>query len=176
MSIEETQKPRKADLELKVEVNYGDLNASFSGDPETVLHSINAFIGKEIPALSLARKLSLNFSAEEVAQKFQDYVRITPEGPRVWSQEKRLSDKEVVTLQLAAQIIAYDTGKASSSWLQLGKIQEATALNPKTLSSRLSELLKSGLVAKETQDSASAFKLTTQGVAWLSDVLNKKQG
>src|SRR5487761_455311 len=175
MSSEEKRSvPQRADLELKVEVSYGDLKASFSGDPETVLHSINAFIGKEIPALSIAKKLSLSFGAKEVAQKFQDYVRITPEGPRVWPQDRRLSDKEVVALQLAAQIIAFDAGKVHSSSLQLNKLQETTALNPKTLSSRLSELSKSGLVSKETGDSGSTFKLTTQGISWLSDVLNKK--
>ncbi|MGI0085256.1 MAG: hypothetical protein ACREBQ_09255, partial [Nitrososphaerales archaeon] len=75
--------PQRENLELKVEVSYGDLKASFSGDPETVLHSINSFIGAEIPALNLARKLSISFTAQDLAQKFQDYVRITPEGPRV---------------------------------------------------------------------------------------------
>ncbi len=174
MSSEEQSLSQKTGAELRVEVSYGDLKTVFSGDVESVLHSIDVFIAKELPAFNIAKKLSLSYGAREVAEKFQDYVCITPEGPRLWPQEKKLSDKEVVALQLAAQIIAHDAGKVSSSSMPLSKLQETTNLIPKTLSSRLSELSKSGFVSREPSEEGPLFKLTTQGVSWLSDALAKK--
>jgi DNA-binding MarR family transcriptional regulator len=94
--------------------------------------------------------LSMNFGTRDVIEKFKDYVRITPEGPRVWSQERKFSDKELVGLQLVAQRIASETGGGVLPSLTLSSLQEATSLNPKSLSSRLSEMSKAGYVSKET--------------------------
>src|ERR1700686_2543075 len=94
---------------LNVIVSLGAAKAEFSGTPEIVLQSVNNFVSKNVPEINLARKLSMNFSTKDVVEKFQDFVRITPEGPRIWTQDGRLSDKEQVGLQLVAQRIAADT-------------------------------------------------------------------
>ena len=139
-----------------------------------MLHSINSFIAKQLPAYDVARTLSLNYSLKELIEKFQEYIKITPEGPRVWSQEKKLSDKELIGLQLVGQRISYDSGRTSSDSATLNELQESTALNPKSLSSRLSELNKVGHVSREPKESGAAFKITTQGIFWLSQTLSKK--
>src|SRR5579871_3234055 len=123
---------------LNVTVSLGDAKAEFSGTPEIVLQSVNNFVSKNVPEINLARKLSMNFSTKDIVEKFQDFVRITPEGPRIWTQDGRLSDKEQVGLQLVAQRIAADTSEKVSQSLPLNALQEATSLNPKSLSSRLS--------------------------------------
>jgi hypothetical protein len=174
MSSEIQSMSQNAENKVKAEITFGDLKASFSGDPESVLHSINSFIGKDLPTYNIAKKLWLSFTAKEVAEKFQEFIRLTPEGPRVWSQGKKLSDKEVVALQLAGQIVAHGGGMVASASMSLSALQEATSMIPKTLSSRLSELSKSGLVARESGEQGSVFRLTTQGVSWLSEVLSKK--
>lgn len=159
---------------LTVSVTFGDSKAEFSGSPEVVLNAINGFISKTIPEVDLARKLSMNFSTKDLIEKFKDFVRITPEGPRVLADQAKLSDKEVVALQLVGQRIAAETRPGSSPWLSLSMLQESTSLNPKSLSSRLSELSKAGYVAKETVDDKSQFRLTTIGIDWLANLLTKK--
>ncbi|MHB8567814.1 MAG: hypothetical protein ACYC7D_11260 [Nitrososphaerales archaeon] len=160
---------------LSVSVTFGDIKAEFSGDPNTVLHSMNSFLAKEIPDISLAKKLSLNFSAKELVDLFQKYVKITPEGPRVWSNpERKYSDKEIVALQLVAQRIAAETIGANAPSMTLGALQDTTALNPKSLSSRLSELAKTGFVVRENSDEGTTFRITTQGIDWLAATLAKK--
>jgi len=159
---------------LVVSVSLGETRAEFSGSPEIVLQSINSFISKTIPEIDLARKLTMNFSAKDLVEKFQNFVRITPEGPRVLSEQAKLSDKEVVGLQLVAQRIASETRSGSSPWLTLFNLQERTSLVPKTLSSRLSELSKAGYVTKEIVDEKSQFKISTIGIDWLSKLLSKK--
>jgi DNA-binding MarR family transcriptional regulator len=159
---------------LVVTVTLGNNKAEFSGSPEIVMQSINSFISKTVPEIDLARKLAMNFSTKDIVEKFQDFVRITPEGPRILSDQAKLSDKEMIALQLVAQRIAAETRPGASPWLSLSNLQEKTTLIPKTLSSRLSELSKSGYVAKEVADEKSQFKISTVGIDWLSGVLAKK--
>jgi predicted transcriptional regulator len=160
---------------VRVSIWVGDARAEFSGPPEVVLVSVNSFISKQIPELDLARRLSLNFSTKDLIEKFKDYVKITPEGPRIWNQEKKLSDKELVALQLTAQRIASETRESTSPLMTLAQLQEFTNLNPKSLSSRLSEMTKAGYVARESNDDKTQFKITTIGIEWLGSLLTRKQ-
>ena len=159
--------------ELKVSISYRELKAEFDGTPDTVLHSIMVFLQKEIPAFDLAKKLALNYSGAELVDSFQKYIRITPEGARIMTEEK-LSDKEIVATQLVAQKIAYESGSSHSPSATLIELQECLSLNPKSLSSRLSELSKSGHVSRETTDEGTTFKITTLGISWLKETLGKK--
>jgi predicted transcriptional regulator len=158
-----------------VSISLGEARAEFSGSPEVVLQSVNNFISKQIPEIDLARKLSLNYSTKDLVEKFKDYVKITPEGPRIWNQERKMSDKELVVLQLAAQRIASETRENVSTSTTLVQLQERTGLNPKSLSSRLSEMTKAGFVQRETtEDNKTQFRITTIGVEWLGTLLEKK--
>jgi hypothetical protein len=159
---------------LNVTVSLGEARAEFSGTPEIVLQSVNNFVSKNVREINLARKLSMNFSTKDIVDKFQDFVRITPEGPRVWAQDGKLSDKELVGLQLVAQRVAAETQQSIAPSLSLNALQEVTSLNPKSLSSRLSEMTKSGYVAKDTVEEKSQFRITTIGIEWLSNLLSKK--
>jgi hypothetical protein len=159
---------------LNITITLGDARAEFSGSPEVVLQSVNNFISKQLPEVDLARRLSMNFSTKDLIDKFKDYVKITPEGPRVWNQERKLSDKELVGLQLVAQRIASETRTGVSALTTLNSLQEVTSLNPKSLSSRLSEMTKAGFVSREINDEKTQFKITTIGIDWLSGLLGKK--
>jgi hypothetical protein len=159
---------------LSVTIALGDARAEFSGSPEVVLQSVNAFISKQIPEIDLARKLAMNFSVKDLVEKFRDFVKITPEGPRIWNQERKLSDKELVGLQLVAQKIASETRDGVSPSMTLNSLQESTSLNPKSLSSRLSEMTKAGFVIREVNEEKTQFKITTVGIDWLSTLLSKK--
>lgn len=174
MSSELNQQGLQRSDRLVVTVSLGDAKAEFSGTPEIVLQSMNNFISKSIPEIDLAKKVSMNFSTKDLIEKFKDFVRITPEGPRVLTGLVKLSDKEFVALQLVAQRIASETRVGTSPWVNLATLQESTSLNPKSLSSRLSELAKVGYVAKETAEEKSQFKITTIGIDWLSTTLTKK--
>jgi hypothetical protein len=168
---------------VSVSVSISDINVQFSGSPESVLTSVIGFITKQVPSIDLARKISLNYSVTELIDLFSNFIKITPEGPRVimGQQEtgnKKLSDKEVVALQLVATKIAKDLGKLSYEGLPLSEIQAATALNPKSVSSRLSELVKIGHVMRDDVSDANEsviYKITTTGSHWLKSVLAKRK-
>jgi len=161
---------------LNVTITYGELKAEFSGDPQYVLASINEFLAKHIPSVDLASKVTINYSLNDLISMFGDYVKITPEGPRVWIGEQKLSDKGILGLQLVAAKINYESGKVALQSLTLAEMKSATGLNPKSISSRMSEMLKWGYVDKETSEEGVRYKITTQGIHWLNQMLIKKTG
>ncbi len=146
----------------------------FSGSPEVVLRSLHEFVSKVIPGMDLARAISLNHSLNDMSSMFKDYVKITPEGPRVWTQDKRLSDRETILLQLVASRISNLSGKSPSDAMSVGEIEVATGLYPKTISSRLSELTKSALAERLGAEAGGKYRITTIGVSRLSEQLSKK--
>ncbi|MEM2760520.1 MAG: hypothetical protein QXU32_11625 [Nitrososphaerales archaeon] len=158
---------------VNVVVTYGETTVEFKGAPETVMESLVRFIAKEIPNMDLAKKISLNYHALDLINMYSDFVRITPEGPRVISEDKKLSDKELIALQLVACKIANELGKTEDI-ISAQDLQIATALNPKSVGSRLSELVKSGYVQKENGDKGVRYRITTQGIHWLNSTLLKR--
>jgi DNA-binding HxlR family transcriptional regulator len=61
--------------------------------------------------------------------------------------------------------------------MSLSEIQSATALNPKSVSSRLSELVKTGYVLRDNTKNgieAVLYRITTLGIHWLNSALSKK--
>jgi hypothetical protein len=167
---------------VSVSVAIGDIKVQFNGSAESVLRSAIAFISKQVPTLDLARRISLNYSATELIESFAAFIKITTEGPRIIldSREtgiKKVSDKQMVALQLVASRIVKDLGRTEIDGMSLSQIQFATTLNPKSVSSRLSELVKSGHVLRNnTKDGVDTmlFTITTSGIHWLKSVLSKK--
>jgi predicted transcriptional regulator len=156
-----------------VTVSYRDLTTQFSGDPASVFESISRFIQKEIPSLSLASEMVLNYSLADLVRTFKTVIKLTPEGPRVWAEGSQLSDKETIALNLVATRIAMEAGSVSTPCMTLADLKSATNLNPKSLSSRLSELTQAGYVQKESSGKGVCYKITTTGINWISSSLNK---
>jgi DNA-binding transcriptional ArsR family regulator len=162
------------DRQLAVSVSYGDVKVEFSGSPDVVFRSLHEFISKEIPNIDLAKSISVNYSLNDLIQMFRDYIRFTEEGPRVWSQDKKLSDKDVIALQLVAAKAAMLSGKARSDDMNVVELQAATSLLAKTIGSRLSELYKAGAVDRVEGEGTGRYRITTTGVHWLHAQLSKK--
>ena len=163
-----------SERELRVSATYGEERVEFSGPPEVVMRSLHEYVSKWIPNMDLARIISVNYSLNDLIQMFKDYVRVTPEGPRVWTQDRKLSDRDVILLQLVAARIASLSGKSASDAMGVGEIEAATGLYPKTISSRLSELTKSANVERAGSDQGGKYRITTMGTSRLGEQLSKK--
>ena len=167
---------------INVSITVGDVKVEFNGSSESVMTSVITFLAKQIPTIDLAKKISLNYSVTDLIEKYSELIKITPEGPRVIpqlyeSEIKKLSDKEMVLLQLTASKIAKDLGKIQKEGMQVSEIQSTMSLNPKSISSRLSELVKAGYVIRENSTSGIEsvdYKITTAGIHWLTSTIDKK--
>jgi DNA-binding HxlR family transcriptional regulator len=169
---------------INVSITIGDVRVEFNGSADSVLTSVISFISKQIPTIDLARKISLNYAATDLIETYANLIKITPEGPRVIPDfdelgQKKISDKEMVALQLIASKISKDIGKIADDSMQASEIQSNTSLNPKSVSSRLSELVKAGHVVRATTkdgigSGTVAYRITTSGIHWLNSVLAKR--
>ncbi|NOJ27896.1 MAG: hypothetical protein DA330_07810 [Nitrososphaera sp.] len=161
--------------QVSVSVTVGDATVQFSGSAESVMTSVFNFLSKQVPAMDLAKKISLNYPVTELIETYSHLIKITPEGPRVIpDSDSRLSDKDVVGLQLVAARIAKELGKISDDAMAVSEINATTALNPKSISSRISEMVKAGHVARD--QSEGKYRITTAGIHWLNSTIAKKAG
>ncbi len=163
-----------SDHQLSIVVSYGDARVEFSGPPEVVMRSLHEFVSKVVPNMDLARTITVNYSLNDLIQMFKEQVRITPEGPRVWAQDKKLSDREVILLQLVAAKIASLSNKSTTDAMSVGEIESVTGLYPKTISSRLSELSKSAQVERLDAQGGGKYRISTVGVSRLADQVSKR--
>jgi len=168
---------------IRISIQYGDITVNYSGDPENVASSVMTFLSKNVPEIELARRISLNYSTSELIDLYSPIIKITPEGPKILPdngeiQSKKFSDKEIVMLYLLGSKIAFELGKHLNKASSIADIQSSTNLNPKSISSRLSELVKSGYVYKsvnkENQLEVVVYGITTAGISWLNNAVNKK--
>ena len=159
---------------VDVTVTVSDVKVQFSGSADSVMVSVMNFLSKQVPSMDLARKISLNYSAQELIEAYSYLIKLTPEGPRVIpDSDARLSDKDIVALQLVAARIAKDLGRLQDDSMQVAEMHTATALNPKSISSRISEMVKAGHVARD-ENEQGRYRITTAGIHWLNSTIAKK--
>jgi hypothetical protein len=167
---------------VNVTISIGDIRVQFNGSADSVITSVISFLTKQIPTLELANRISLNYTIAELIQSYSDIIKITPEGPRVFpildGVELKFSDKQIVALQLVASRIAKGLGKSEDDKLRMPDLQIATGLKSKSISSRLSELVKIGYVHRDVVRNGGelpAYRITTSGISWLNSILAKRK-
>ena len=169
-----TEQMSSVESSVNVSVTVGDVKVQFSGSAESVMTSVMNFLSKQVPGLDLARRITLTFAANELIETYSRVVKLTPEGPRVIPDPGiNLSDKDIVALQLVASRLAKDLGRQPDDAMQVADLQTATALNPKSISSRISEMVKAGHVARDPSE-AGKYRITTAGIHWLNSTIVKK--
>jgi predicted transcriptional regulator len=159
---------------VNVTVTVGDIKVQFNGSADSVMASVINFLSKQVPSMDLAKKISLNYTALELIETYGHLIKMTPEGPRIIPEgDARLSDKDMVSLQLVASKIAKDLGMSQDDAMQVAEIHASTALNPKSISSRISEMVKAGHVARDEKEPGK-YRITTAGIHWLNSTITKK--
>lgn len=168
---------------VNVTISIGDIRVQFNGSADSVITSVISFLTKQIPTLELANRISLNYTIAELIQSYSDIIKITPEGPRIIPildvvELRKLSDKQIVALQLVASRISKGLGKTEDERLRISDLQSATGLKSKSISSRLSELVKVGYVQRDVVRNGGelpAYRITTAGISWLNSILAKRK-
>jgi len=169
-----TQNMDQAESNVSVTVTVGEVKVQFSGTADSVMASVMNFLSKQVPAMDLGKKISLVYTTPELIETYSKFIKITQEGPRVIpDSDVSLSDKDMVALQLVAMRIAKDLGKVQDDAMQVADIHATTALNPKSISSRISEMVKAGHVSRDEKETGK-YRITTAGIHWLNSTIAKK--
>jgi len=93
--------------------------------------------------------------------------------------------KEFIALELVASRVAKGRGMIQDEGMKIPDIVSATKANPKSLTSSLSEMIKSGFVTKDLkfspesaaegkEEPSTIYRITTVGIHWLNNIIDKK--
>ena len=102
--------------------------------------------------------------------------------------EAKWSIKEFIALQLVASRIAKGLEIIQDEGMKISDIESATKANPKSVTPRLSEMIRSGYVTKdlrfgtesaaeakeEEEEPSTIYRITTAGIHWLNNIIDKK--
>src|SRR3712207_7458175 len=90
----------QAENDVNVTVTIGDVKVEFSGSAETVTASVMNFLFKQVPSIDLARKILLNYAAQELIEAYSHVIKITPEGPRSEEHTSELQSRQYLVCRL----------------------------------------------------------------------------
>jgi len=145
---------------VAVHVKYGDIEQTFTGNPNDVWVNINRFFCEIIPTFDLARKITLTVDLQKLVEDFKEIIAIAPEGPQLLIPRQKLTDNETLLLNLLATYIGYELGKLEREWLTREELQAKLGKSMKITSTRLGELCKEGVAVKTENGN---YKITTIG-------------
>jgi hypothetical protein len=156
----ETTTVRNGD-EVTVTLRYKDLDKTIRGSPESVLREISGFLTTIVPNIDLASKISLSVDLQELIADCHGVLAVTAEDIVVLRGLEKLTDRELVLLNLVRGRIGSHIGKTKSDATPSAKLVELVKKNPGTIAGRLSELANEGLVERVGK---GEYRATTLGL------------
>jgi len=153
---------------VTVNVKYGGMEQTFTGNANDVWVSVNRFFGEMIPTFDIARKVTLTVDLAELIEDFKDVIAIAPEGPELLIPKDKLTDSEVLQFYLLAAYVSFRLGKRLTEVMTKEELQAKLGKSMKITTTRLGELVKQGTVVKTEE---GAFRIATIGVKKLQEDL-----
>ncbi len=160
-------KPEK----IHVQIRYRDVVQEISAEPQEAWLLLSQFFKQLVPSFEVAQRLMLKVDLQQLAKDLEGVVAFSSDGANLLAPKGKLTDNEALLVWLAAQHLGRELGLVASEDLSKDELQTRLGKSGKIVSTRLGELVKSGLVAKAADD---RFRVTAFGVAQTQkDVLPK---
>ena len=150
-------KPEK----IHVHIKYKDVEQQFSVDPQEAWLLLNRFFKELIPSFEIAQKLWLNVDVQQLAKDLNGIVAFSGDGASLLAPKNKLTDNEALLVWLAAYYLGHKLGLINCDSLSKDELQTKLGKSGKITSTRLGELVKTEMVAKDADD---RFRVTTFGV------------
>jgi hypothetical protein len=147
---------------MRLSLQYGDLKAEFEGTPEEVMKLLVRFIEQNIPAYSIARRITLTVDIESLIDALESYVGYSKEdGFFLKPRFQQLPSSDQILLLLATRHLENIWGIAQTPTMSMREISERLGLKEGTSSSRLTELIRKGMVKRLERGD---YAITTLGL------------
>jgi hypothetical protein len=175
----------EVDLARKISLNYDThyLTEKYSQLINITPEGVQGLVRPDatLTSIDITEEAPLNGSGAKDAKVVAD------QGPAEskLKHDAKWSIKEFIALQLVASRIAKGLGIIQDEGMKTSDIESATKANPKSVTSRLSEMMKSGYVTKDLrfsaqnvaegkEDLSTIYRITTAGIHWLNNIIDKK--
>ncbi len=149
---------------IQVQLKYKDIEQQFSAQPQEAWLLINRFFANLVPSFEIAQKLLLTIDLEKLAKDLNGLVVFASDGVSLLLPKSRLTDNEALSIWLTAYFLGNRLGLLATDSLSKDDLHLKLGKNGKITSTRLGELVKSGVVQKTDEDN---FRVTTYGVAFV---------
>jgi hypothetical protein len=149
---------------MSVTIKYHGAEKIFSGDLEQVWLSLYKFFREFLPCFETAEKLMLNVDLQRLVSDSENIIAFVPEGPCLLVPKNKLSDNETLAMLLLSNYMGYRLGITKADSMPRDELQARLGKSAKIVTTRLGELIKSGLVARTTGEQ---YRITTYGVIQL---------
>jgi hypothetical protein len=150
-------KPEK----IQVQIKYKDVEQQFSAEPQEAWLLLNQFFKNLLPSFEIAQKLTLNVDLQQLAKDLNGIVAFSSDGVSLMAPKNKLTDNEALLVWLAAYYLGHKLGLVNCECLSKDELQVKLGKSGKITSTRLGELVKTEMVAKDADD---RFRITTFGV------------
>jgi len=150
-------KPEK----IHIQINYKGVEQQFSADPQEAWLLLNQFFTELIPSFEIAQKLWLNIDIQQLAKDLNGIVAFSGDGASLLAPKNKLTDNEALLVWLTTYYLGHKLGLINCDSLSKDELQAKLGKSGKITSTRLGELVKTEMVAKDADD---RFRVTTFGV------------
>ncbi len=152
---------------LKVTIVYGELKVEFEGSPEDVYLQVVRFLEKSIPTYSLANKIHRSRDIAGTLEKLKDLISYS-EGEGIYPVKPLQSfpTSEAILLMLAIRYLEHALGLREGDSASAGVIVSVVGRPMKTISGRLSELVRKGYIKRLERGD---YAITVSGLSYLLD-------
>ena len=133
----------------------------FSAEPQEAWLLLNQFFKSLLPNFEIAQKLTLNIDLQQLAKDLNGIIAFSGDGASLLAPKNKLTDNEALLVWLAAYYLGHKLGLVDRDFLSKDELQAKLGKSGKITSTRLGELVKSEMVAKDAND---CFRITTFGV------------
>lgn len=147
--------------DITVEIKYQNVLKTFSGPVEHVWLALNTFFTEFIPTFEISRRMILNVNLENLIKQCEGIIAFAEKDSLILIHRNSLTDNETLALQLLASYVGHNLGFMLDENLSREELMAALGKSSKITSTRLGELIRSGIVDK-TDD--NKYRITTFGV------------
>ncbi|MDH5361950.1 MAG: hypothetical protein OEW84_01380 [Aigarchaeota archaeon] len=152
---------------LHVNIIYKGVETSFKGHPEQVYRAVISYLEKAIPAFSLASKVSFSLDLQKILSDVKDVLAYVPaQGMMFINTISSFPMSDAVMLYLLKCYLEHSLGMRESPSAAIADIKNALTHPEKSISSRLTELMKRGWVRRVGRGS---YVATLIGVREISE-------
>lgn len=152
---------------LCVNIVYRGVETTFKGRPDQVYRAVISYLEKAIPAFSLASKVSFSLDLQKILSDVKDVLAYVPDQGMIFIDSlSSFPASDAVMLYLLKCYLEHSLGMRDSPSAAIGDIKSALTHPEKSLSSRLTELMKRGWVRRIGRGS---YVATLVGVREISE-------
>ncbi len=146
---------------IHLQIRYKDTTQELSAAPQEAWIFLMQFFKNMIPTYEIAQKLWLNVDIVQLSRDLEGVVVFSDDGTSLCTPKNKLTDCESLLIWLAAHYLGQQLGLVKEAFLSKDELQTKLGKSGKITSTRLGELIKSGMAVKENED---RFRITTFGV------------